>query len=606
MTSPQAPTTTADPNARVSSTLLEKPDDFKTAGVTVLPSGVVVGTGNGQYYGYKIIYADGHTEIEWYQRGTGTGAQDDPVAMRTPGPVATDIKDKWDKERKAEGVTAGKKEVRKHPGTDPATNLPAIVTEYEDGSKSYDSSTTTATTSRATIGRVEGTPMPGGGFDNTKPIWVERDQNGQQVGPAKPLTTDQRQQWERDKNGGLTDQELRDRNNPENRVGKPTGRTDTITRNGQTVKRTEYLLPDGTKEWREQTETTEPDRIGKPTGATRTKTENGQVVKETEYVLPDGKTEWRAQTAPVADQTMPPDMPPFSPDINKPALGLIEYTQKVYALAAQKRPDGTPYLTEQQKNQALTVAHQMATTEATRLDNIRASQAQAQTNAINQRNADLTASVNRGNQANTATQNAFDTGIKLASMMTPKNYTPGLLPAIMGIQNQRMQNWGGMERPAAVTDQGYPMLQGINQLGLPSSAAALGELGQPGDPTQSSTVTPQQVAGPGAAVGPVAGGVTATNAAAINPTGPNVQAATEATMQGSNAAFGALGVSPPEPPAPPAPPSPLGPIGPANLFPTPQGMQVQHPVVQSVLGQNNDPQWAQAVAEAARQMGLAA
>jgi hypothetical protein len=58
----------------------------------------------------------------------------------------------------------------------------------------------------------------------------------------------------------------------------------------------------------------------------------------------------------------------------------------------------------------------------------------------------------------------------------------------------------------------------------------------------------------GAAVGPVAGGITATNAAAINPTGPNVQAATDATMQGSNAAFGALGVPPAPAIAPPQPP----------------------------------------------------
>ena len=65
--------------------------------------------------------------------------------------------------------------------------------------------------SQATTGRVEGTPLPGGGHDNTKPIWVERDASGQQVGPAKPLTADQRQQWEREKNpGGKTDAELRE------------------------------------------------------------------------------------------------------------------------------------------------------------------------------------------------------------------------------------------------------------------------------------------------------------------------------------------------------------------------------------------------------------
>lgn len=69
------------------------------------------------------------------------------------------------------------------------------------------------TQNKPTIGRVEGTPLPGGGFDNTKPIWVERDQNGQQVGAAKPLTADQRKQWEIENNvaaglGPKTDAEL--------------------------------------------------------------------------------------------------------------------------------------------------------------------------------------------------------------------------------------------------------------------------------------------------------------------------------------------------------------------------------------------------------------
>src|SRR3954471_15634231 len=53
---------------------------------------------------------------------------------------------------------------------------------------------------RPTVGRVEGTPTgqadPSGqpAYDNTKPIWVERDEAGKQVGAAKPLTADQREQ----------------------------------------------------------------------------------------------------------------------------------------------------------------------------------------------------------------------------------------------------------------------------------------------------------------------------------------------------------------------------------------------------------------------------
>lgn len=78
---------------------------------------------------------------------------------------------------------------------------------------------------------------------------------------------------------------------------------------------------------------------------------------------------------------------------------------------------------------------------------------------------------------------------------------------------------------------------GYGPLSVPSAPTAP-------DPSSQVAAIPQ----PPSAVGPVAAGVTATNAAAINPTGQNVQAANGATMRGSQAAFGALGV----PPAPAA------------------------------------------------------
>ena len=65
-----------------------------------------------------------------------------------------------------------------------------------------------------TTPRVEGTPIPGGGFDNSKPIMVRRDQNGQQIGQAETLSAAERTQWEREKNGGLTDAEVQARQNP--------------------------------------------------------------------------------------------------------------------------------------------------------------------------------------------------------------------------------------------------------------------------------------------------------------------------------------------------------------------------------------------------------
>lgn len=63
--------------------------------------------------------------------------------------------------------------------------------------------------------RIEGTPIGGGAFDNTQPIMVWRTPDGQQAGPAEPLQSHQRDQWERDKNraagvGPYTDKEVAD------------------------------------------------------------------------------------------------------------------------------------------------------------------------------------------------------------------------------------------------------------------------------------------------------------------------------------------------------------------------------------------------------------
>lgn len=92
-----------------------------------------------------------------------------------------------------------------------AGNTPIFAGERQpDGTFNVTLDTTPrqAANQQATTPRVEGTPIPGGGFDNTKPIMVARDANGNQVGQARPLNADERQQWERDKNGGKTDAQI--------------------------------------------------------------------------------------------------------------------------------------------------------------------------------------------------------------------------------------------------------------------------------------------------------------------------------------------------------------------------------------------------------------
>lgn len=60
------------------------------------------------------------------------------------------------------------------------------------------------------VPNIEGTPIPGqpGKFDNNQPIRAWHTPDGKIV--YEPLTPAERLQWERDKNGGKTDQEVRD------------------------------------------------------------------------------------------------------------------------------------------------------------------------------------------------------------------------------------------------------------------------------------------------------------------------------------------------------------------------------------------------------------
>lgn len=120
--------------------------------------------------------------------------------------------------------------------------------QYDDDQGAVESSTTTA--QKPNVVQVEGTPDGNGGFDNSRPVMASHWPDGRVT--YEPLTGPERAQWERDKNGGKTDAELA---NPPaaNLVGTPTGNTRQREAGGQQIKETEYVLPDGRKEWRTQT-----------------------------------------------------------------------------------------------------------------------------------------------------------------------------------------------------------------------------------------------------------------------------------------------------------------------------------------------------------------
>lgn len=180
----------------------------------------------------------------------------------------------------------------------------------------------------------------------------------------------------------------------------------------------------------------------------------------------DGTPVWKPVNAPQATPA-PAEAGNFRPDPNKPALGLVEFTQQLAAL----RADGK--LTDKQYEDAIRNAHAAATSEASRLDTITRAQQTQQANEINQRATDMQASSNRLTAANSATQNALDTSLKMAGNFTNASYASAggpILPAVMALQDARAMAWGGMNSPAPVGTQGYPALQQVGQMGLSSPA----------------------------------------------------------------------------------------------------------------------------------------
>jgi hypothetical protein len=318
---------------------------------------------------------------------------------------------------------------------------------------------------------------------------------------------------------------------------------------------------------------------------------------------PDHPGQVKAVPVPGSEKPKPPpEAGEYVPDINKPAFGVVEYTQRVYALLAAGK------ITQQQAADAITLAQSAATSEAHRIDSIRAAQQQDQSNQVAQRNADLNASVSRGSQAVTVGTNAINTGVQLAGLMTPKNFVHGVVPALLGIQHQNAEWWGGLEKPARVGSEGYPLLQGLNQLGLPQAAPAP-QVAPLAAPAEQPVTPPPPTSPPIPPVVPLEGADQGTAPAAagtvpaFRPPPPVPGSETPVTggpvsqAAPSWAPIASAGTVPvPTAPVPQAPQIAAG---------EPAPMQVQHPVVGAVLGQDpNNPDWAQAVAMASRMLGL--
>lgn len=138
----------------------------------------------------------------------------------------------------------------------------------------------------------------------------------------------------------------------------------------------------------------------------------------------------------------------FIPDPRKPAMGLSEHLQHLAQLRNENK------LTEKQYADLFATAHAVALSEATRLDVIvRAQQTNTQ-NLITQRANDLQAAGTRLNYTGTATNNAYDTALKIAGALTPKSLKAAgggsILGSIMATQDMRAQQSGGFFTPPPI------------------------------------------------------------------------------------------------------------------------------------------------------------
>jgi hypothetical protein len=140
-----------------------------------------------------------------------------------------------------------------YPAGHPQAGQPAMVTEFESGPPKYGpmprEAASNAVPANATP-RIEGTPLPNGTFDNSKPIMVWRTPDGKQV-DANPLTADQRAQWEREKNqgagvGAFTDTQIAEQAKPKEPTERAPGVQTVQGGDGQAYTRVVTMGPNNT------------------------------------------------------------------------------------------------------------------------------------------------------------------------------------------------------------------------------------------------------------------------------------------------------------------------------------------------------------------------
>lgn len=369
----------------------------------------------------------------------------------------------------------------KPPGGITEKNVNGQVFRWNPQTRAYDIPTGQAPAPNATSGKpqgsttqTEGTPLPGGGFDNERPLMVTRGPDGKVI-ESRELTPSEMTEWrnnrERSRNpGGKTDAEVRadaDRNKPGAPTLKPDGKGGTIA---------VQQMPDGS------IKTTPLPDVPSDKPSPERVTVNGVVYERGA----DGTYKPAAGIpAPTRGGKLPPGVKPPQFTRGNVANELTRFNQELDAAVSRgeiSKEDATGFYT---------AYHQSAQTFLQEQNNSDSQDATASGQQLTQRSQNMTQAGNRLNWANSAFQNAAnaDQQMLLGAAGTGRSALVPLLTLQAGLANAT----GGFRNQPEVEVRRYPA--SIQPVAAATNTAATATGAKPGTIfTPKPPVSPAQAA----------------------------------------------------------------------------------------------------------------
>lgn len=510
--------------------LIDDPDLFPSE----LPEGV---SRTKKYYAYKRVAADGSQHWEWYERESGQKAgtgNADPIlttqviAPRTPPKPANAAAET------VSPATAAAMQAQRDKNF-AETGFPDTDGERREREKKAPASASQSETQKneAELNRerawnADPANIPNGatGFRDTHAEAAERKAKAAAANTPSAAAL----------------------------VGTPTGNTDEIIRDGKKIKRTEYLLPNGTTEYREQatlpeqpgdpkttlttingqpgyrTVTTpqgsgKPDKIEyfDPTGAPipslpadRAATDPTTVKGEPVYrngkayipvTVKDPKTQ-TTETYHIDENgvrvTLPMEtkpgsfnakMEPFTPDPSKPFAGIVDYAKNVH----ERVKDGT--LTTAEADAIIGPARELAEAFQADVRGRVSAAAQEYATSVSQRGQDVQQTGQRLSAGVSVFQNALSEANRILPTLAEHSANaPGLALGNMALGHMMAQRFGGLKDTPRVET---PAIIG-QYITPPGAAPASAQVAAP-----AAAVAPPNAIGAGAAPGVLSPGAPA-------------------------------------------------------------------------------------------------